>query len=85
MILASLTPALLAFAIFFGSLRPRRPDLRFPTKFERQAVAASARSLRKLAGVPLLCVGLLLVAPLTIGALHLFCDRDEAFVTGELR
>jgi hypothetical protein len=82
MILLSVFPALVAVAIFFGTLRQRGP--RATTQAEREAVAGSAREFRRLAGMPLVCVLLVLVGPVTVAALHLAFDRDEAFVT-ELR
>jgi hypothetical protein len=77
-ILASLLPSSLAFAIFFGSLRQRGPS-----KAEREAASVrlfdGPRAAKTVTVI--LC---LLVAPLTIAALHLVCERDDSFVQ-ELR
>lgn len=80
MILAALFAPSVALAIFLDVLRPRGP-----TRKERDAVAASAREFRALVGMPLVCVLVLLVAPVTVAALHLAWDREQVFVTGELR
>lgn len=84
MILAAIAPAFVAFAMFFGSLRPRRPDLRVTTKAEREAVAARSREGRP-GPYAFVYVLMVLLAPLTIAALHVLADRDPSFVPGELR
>ena len=80
MIFAALFAPTVALAILIDVLRPRGP-----TRKERDDVAASAREFRALVGMPLLLVAIVLVAPLTVAALHLGFDRDEAFIPGETR
>jgi hypothetical protein len=82
MILAALGPAAAAVVIFVGTLFP--PKRIGPTKAQRERIAASSREVR--AGLPIVCwlALLLLVAPLTVAALHTFADRGNSFVM-ELR